>query len=161
MIVVSNTSPIINMAAIGQLELLRKLYKRLVIPQAVYHEITVKGLWQVGAEEIEKLKWIEVEEISDKNLTEALKLELDEGEAEAIALAMGIKADLLLIDERRGRKIADHFGLKYVGLLGAIIEAKHKNLIPNVRSLLDGLISKAGFWIDQELYNRVLQAAGE
>lgn len=161
MIVVSDTSPIINMAAIGHLELLRKLYKGLVIPQAVYHETTVKGLGQVGAQEIEKSKWIEVEEIPDKNLTEALKLELDEGEAEAIALAIGIKADLLLIDERRGRKIADRFGLKYIGLLGAIIEAKHKNLIPNVRSLLDSLISKAGFWIDQELYNRVLQAAGE
>lgn len=161
MIVVSNTSPIINMAAIGHLELLRKLYNRLVVPHAVYHEITVKGFGQVGAQEIEKSKWIEVEKIPDKNLAEALKLELDEGEAEAIALAMRIKSDLLLIDERRGRKIADHLGLKYIGLLGVIIEAKHKNLIPNVRSLLEGLISKAGFWIDQELYNRVLQAAGE
>lgn len=91
MIVVSNTSPIINMAVIGHLELLRKLYNKIIIPQAVYHEITVKGLGQVGAQEVEKSKWIEVEEIPDKNLTEALKLELDEGEAEAIALAMGIK----------------------------------------------------------------------
>jgi len=124
-IVVSNTSPIINLAAIGHFELLKKLYKRIVVPQAVYHEITVKGPGQVGAQEVEKSQWIEIKEIPDKNLTEALKLELDEGEAEAIVLAIGIKADLLLIDERRGRAIADHFGLKYIGLLGAIIEAKH------------------------------------
>lgn len=161
MIVISNTSPIINLATIGQLELLNKLYDKVIIPQAVYYEITVKGSGQAGADEIDKLKWIEVQEVPDKNLAEALRLELDEGEAEAIALSVGIGAELLLMDERRGRDIADRLGLKYIGILGAIIEAKNKNLITAVKPLLDDLISKSGFWISNNLYNRVLQIAGE
>ncbi len=161
MIVVSNTSPIINLAAIGQLDLLKKLYDTIFIPHAVYHEITVKGQGQIGALEIEKSSWITVKQLLDKNLGEALKLELDEGEAEAIVLAIGLQANLLLIDERAGRKVADHFGVRYIGLLGVIIEAKQKKLIPKVKPVLDDLISKAGFWINLNLYNRVLQAAGE
>lgn len=97
----------------------------------------------------------------DKNLAEALKLELDEGEAEAIALSVGIGAELLLIDEKRGREIADRLGLKFIGILGAIIEAKHKNLTTSTKPILDDLISKAGFWINNNLYNRVLQIAGD
>jgi len=99
--------------------------------------------------------------VTDKNLADALKLELDEGEVEAIALSVVIGAELLLIDEWRGREIADHLGLKFIGILGAIIEAKHKKLITAVKSLLDNLISKAGFWISNNFYNRVLQIAGE
>jgi len=160
-IVVSNTSPIINLAAIGRLELLRALYKKVIIPQAVYDEITIKGAGQPGADEIEKSEWIEVKDVPDKNLAEAFKLELDEGEAEAIALSIGIEAKFLLMDERRGREIADRLGLTYIGILGIIIEARHKNLITSAKPLLDDLISKAGFWISKRLYTRVLQIAGE
>ncbi len=122
MIVVSNTSPIINFAVIGHLELLKDLYAKVIIPPAVYHEITIKGASQPGADEIDKLRWIEVKEVPDKHLSEAFKLELDEGEAEAIALSVGIGAELLLIDERLGRDIADRLGLKYIGILGVIEE---------------------------------------
>ena len=159
--VVSNTSPIINFAVIGHLELLKELYEKIIIPQAVYHEITIKGASQAGADEIDNLGWIEVKEVPDKHLSEALKLELDQGEAEAVALSVGIGAELLLIDERRGRDIADRLGIKYIGILGVIIEAKNKGLITAVKPLLDDLISKAGFWITKNLYNRVLQIAGE
>jgi len=62
-IVVSNTSPVFNLAAIGQLKLLNKLYGMIIIPQAVHHEITVKGAGQAGSTEIEKLKWIEVKTV--------------------------------------------------------------------------------------------------
>jgi len=92
-IVVSNTSPVINLAAIGQLELLNKLYGMIIIPQAVHHEITVKGPGQAGSTEIEKLKWIEVKTVSNQKLVQALKMELDEGESEAIALAVELNAE--------------------------------------------------------------------
>lgn len=161
MIVISNSSPIINLAAIGQLGLLNKLYEKVIIPPAVHHEITVKGAGQAGAAEIEKLKWLEVKSISNQTLVQALRMELDDGESEAISLAVELNANLLLIDERRGRAVANRFGLPYIGLMGVIIEARQKRLIQAVKPLVDDLISKAGFWISQKLYSRVLEEAGE
>ena len=100
MIVVSNASPVINLAAIGQLELLNKLYGKIILPRAVYHEIAVKGAGRAGSTEIEKLKWIEVKTVSNQKLVQALKVELHEGESEAIALAVELNAEPLLIYDR-------------------------------------------------------------
>lgn len=126
MIVVSNTSPIINLAAIGQLDLLQQLYQKLTIPQAVYYEISIVGAGQPGATEVQRLNWIESRQVANRALVTALQTELDEGEAEAIALAIEIGANLLLLDERRGRAVAARLGLQFIGLLGLLIEAKHK-----------------------------------
>lgn len=161
MIVVSNTSPIVNLAAIGQLDLLRLLYGKVAIPQAVYNEIVVTGTGQPGATEVETFDWIETKQATNQAAVASLKLELDEGEAEAIALALELKADLLLLDERKGRMTASRLGLKFIGLLGVLMEAKHKGLILAIRPIMDDLIGKAGFWISQKLYDHVLQAAGE
>ena len=103
MIVVSNTSPIINLAAIGQLDLLRHLYGTIIIPQAVYHEIAVRGAGQPGASEIQTSPWFERQHVRDTILVKRLEQHLDTGEAEAIALSIEMRANLLLIDERRGR----------------------------------------------------------
>lgn len=86
---------------------------------------------------------------------------MDRGEAEAIILAVEKKADLLLLDERRGRTVAYQLGIKFIGLLGILIEAKHQQIISAVKPLLDELIAKAGFWVSTHLYNCVLKAAGE
>lgn len=161
MIVVSNTSPIINLTAIGQLRLLKHLYGKIIVPEAVYQEIAVKGVGQAGSIEIEKEKWIKTKAVSNHKFAQALKLELDEGESEAIALAVESSADLLLMDERKARLVASRFGIDYIGILGILIEAKQKGLIKAVRLFLDDLIIKAGFWMSQELYNRVLKEAGE
>jgi predicted nucleic acid-binding protein len=160
-IVISNTLPLVNLAAVGRLELLLQLYGRVIIPQAVYHEIVVVGAGQPGATEVEAFDWIESRQVSDRALVASLQLEVDEGEAEAIALAVELDADLLLLDERRGRTVAFRLGLKFIGLLGVLIEAKHRGLVPTVRPILDDLIGKAGFWITRELYDRVLKVAGE
>ena len=72
-----------------------------------------------------------------------------------------MKAGLLLLDERRGRSIAQRFGLKSIGLMGMLIEAKRKGHVPAVKPVFDDLIAKAGFWVDNRLYARVLQEAGE
>jgi predicted nucleic acid-binding protein len=160
-IVVGNTSPIINLAAVGQLQLLRQLYGQIVIPQAVHREIAIVGAGQPGASQVESSDWIDVRPVSDPTLVASLQLKVDEGEAEAIALAAALNADLLLMDERRGRAAASHLGLRYIGLLGILVEAKHKSLVSAIKPILDDLIEKAGFWVGQELYDRVLQAAGE
>jgi len=161
MIVISNTSPIVNLAAIGQLDLIRQLYGQVTIPQAVYNEIVIVGTGQPGATEVEAFDWIETQQATNRTVVASLRLELDEGEAEAIALAVELKAGLLLLDERKGRAIASRLGLTFIGLLGVLIEAKHRGLILTIEPLLDDLIGKAGFWIGQKLYDHVLQAAGE
>lgn len=158
---VSDTSAIINLASVRQLDLLRQLYGKIAIPQAVYHEITVVGAGQPGATEVQTSEWIETREVANDALTAALQMELDVGEAETIALAVELKADLLLLDESLGRTLASRLGLKFIGLLGVLIEAKDRGLVPSIKPILDSLITKAGFWISDQLYARVLQEAGE
>jgi predicted nucleic acid-binding protein len=160
-IVISNTSPLVNLAAVGQLQLLQQLYDQVIIPSAVYHEIVVAGAGQPGAKEVKAYDWIKIRQVENRTIVASLQLEIDEGEAEAIALAIELEADLLLLDERRGRAIASSLGLKFIGLLGVLVEAKHQGLITAVRPILDGLITKSGFWIHRSLYDRVLQAVGE
>ncbi|HEY65904.1 MAG TPA: DUF3368 domain-containing protein [Caldilineae bacterium] len=159
--VVSNTSPIINLAAIHRLDLLRQLYDRLIIPEAVYMEITASGAGQPGAREVETASWIEYRKVTDRSFVSALRIDLDPGEAEAIALAIEVRADLILLDERRARTVARRLGLKYIGLLGALIEAKHKGYIAEVKPLLDALITRAGFRVSPRLYSHVLSVANE
>jgi hypothetical protein len=161
MIIISDTSPIINLAVIGQLNLLPKLYGRVIIPQAVYEEIVIEGAGQAGATEVAQADWIDIKQITNRPLVTSLEGELDRGEAEAVVLAVELKAALLLIDERKGRIVANRLGVNSIGLLGVLIRAKHEGLISAVGLIMDELRSKAGFWIDDDLYNYVLQVAGE
>jgi hypothetical protein len=160
-IVVSNTSSLTNLAAIGQLGLLRQLYQRVMIPAAVERELSALGAGQPGWVDLAALDWVETQTVNNQLLVQALRVELDEREAEAVALAVEVAAGLLLLDERIARAVAARFGLKYIGLRGALLEAKQQQLIPAVKPLLDDLIQRAGFWISEPLYRRVLQAAGE
>jgi len=161
MSIVSNASPLINLARIGKLDLLRQLYGELVIPEAVWHEVVVKGVGQPGVDEIKAASWIKTQQVANRQLVQALRQELDAGEAEAIALTIETKAELLLMDERLGRETARHLGLRYTGLIGVLIEAKHKGLISKVKPHLDALRDMAGFRVSDALYIRVLQDEGE
>lgn len=159
MIIVSDTSPINNLAAINHLHLLHQLYGTLLIPEAVYRELTDPNFPVAGAIEVKTFDWIQTRAVSDRNLVEALSNELDIGEAEAIALAVEIQAEQVLIDERRGRLVAARLNLQFTGILGILVEAKSRGLIVEVKPLLDDLVNKAGFWIAKPLYDKVLQLA--
>lgn len=161
MIIVSDTSPINNLAAINHLHLLHQLYGMVFIPEAVYRELTDPNFPVAGATEVQTFDWIQTRTISDRTLVEALSNELDVGEAEAIALAVEMQAEQVLIDERRGRLVASQLNLRYTGILGVLVEAKSKGLIAGVRPLLDALINEAGFWVAEPLYNSVLQLVNE
>jgi predicted nucleic acid-binding protein len=114
-----------------------------------------------GSVEVQTFEWIQKTEVVNRALVTALELELHSGEAEAIALAIELNADLLLLDERQARIVASCFGLKFTGILGILIESKHKGIISAVKPVLDDLIAIAGFWITKSLYQRVLESVGE
>jgi hypothetical protein len=150
-----------NLAVIGRLDLIERLYGSVNIPEAVADELAVALPEQFNEQAIKNLTWLKIHSVKNSQLTESLLLDLDAGEAEAIALSTEMKAGLLLLDERRGRNIAQRFGLKFIGLMGVLIEAKRKGHVPRVKPILDELIAMAGFWVDSRLYVRVLLEAGE
>ena len=161
MIVVCNATPIIALAAVGRLDLLRAVYGEVIIPDAVFHEIAVAGAGEPGASEVAEAGWIKRQTVRNASLVNALGLELDLGEAESIALAVETSAGLILLDERLGRHAAARLGLTVIGTLGVLVAAKDRVLITAVRPLLDALRVQAGFWISDELYSAVLNVAGE
>lgn len=161
MIVVSDASPIIGLSAVGKLALLRRLYETILIPASVAREITEGELGKPGIEDLRASDWIVIQPAENSFLVRALAGELDKGEAEAIALAVEQRAGLLLIDERRARKVAERLGIRVVGVLGVLVEAKQKGLLPAVRPVLEDLLEKAGFRISADLYRRVLEVSGE
>ncbi len=152
MIVVSNTSPIFYLSCINYLELLRQLYGEIIIPIAVFNEITNIGNTDISATIVPTLTWIKPQQVTNQNFVTQLTVDLDPGEAEAIALAIEVNADRLIIDERLGRRIATQSGIQIIGVLGILIAAKQRNLIDILKPLLDSLIEQTGFWIDQKLY---------
>ncbi len=161
MIVVSNTSPILNLAAINQLDVLHQLYDTILIPSAVYNEIVVAGSGKPGARNVTMANWIHIQPIIHVARASQLQEYLDIGESEAIVLADEQQADLLLIDEYKGRKVAAQYGVVYTGLLGILVVAKHRSVLPAVKPIMDDLIQIAGFWIGQPLYQRILNEVGE
>ena len=163
-LVVSNTSPIVNLAAIGQLSLLQQLYGRLFIPEEVFVEIVLRGAGQPGSAEVQTYSWFERRQVTNTSLLRRIIQQhplLDQGEAEAIVLALELGAERILLDETEGRAAAIRMGLLVTGVLGTLKEAKQRNLIPAVKPLMDDLIQIAGFWIDNVLYLRVLRDVGE
>ncbi|MCF4969607.1 DUF3368 domain-containing protein [Nostoc sp. CMAA1605] len=163
MIVISDTSAITNLAAIDQLRLLPLLYEQVIIPEAVYRELVDIDPPVPGSAEVQTATWLEVKFIANREFVERLQSEvrLDPGESEAITLALELQADLLLIDERRGRAEADRLGIKITGLLGILVEAKRKNLILAVKPLMDALIATSEFRVSSALYNQILIIVNE
>lgn len=161
MVIVSDTSPIINLAIIGQLDLIPLLFQKVVLPQAVFDEIVHAGDGLPGAESIRRAEWVEVRQCQNRSLVKTLLAELDPGESEAIALALEMGADLILMDESLGRKMALRYRLQPLGVLGILLRAKENGLIQSIKPLMNTLVAEAGFFIHAKLYEDVLLMAGE
>ncbi len=162
MTVVSNTSPISNLAAIGQLSLLQQVYGSITIPQAVADEIAKVATVYTQAASIPNQSWIAIQTVNHTTTVERLRGEkLDAGESEAIALALELDAELLLIDEQLGRRIAANEGLNITGLVGVLLEAKNREIIARIKPTVDALIIQARFRISSQLYAEILRLAGE
>ncbi len=114
----------------------------------------------MGEAELRCATWIALQPVENTAPVEALRADLGAGEAEAIALALERRADLLLMDERRGRAAAARLGINVIGAVGVVVEAKHRGLIPLVAPVLDRL-REGSFHLGLRLYQRALDAAGE
>ena len=162
MTIVCNTSPISNLAAIGQLALLQQVYSSIVIPLAVSDEIAKVAAIYTQAALVPSQPWITIQSVADTTVVQRLQSKkLDAGESEAIALALELDAELLVIDEQLGRRIAIDEGLNIIGLIGVLLEAKSRGLIAKVKPLMDDLIVQARFRISMQLYTDILLLASE
>jgi predicted nucleic acid-binding protein len=162
--VIADSSALIHLAAIDRLELLRDFYGTVVVPEAVWRESVLQGVGRPGVDRIEEARhqgWIEVTEVTELHLRLSLTQRLDDGEAEVIALAIERQASLVLLDESEARWMAGLFGVPKTGVIGVLIRARQEGRIPSLRTELDNLRSRAGFWIEQKLYRKALAAVGE
>lgn len=159
---VSNTSPLLNLAIIGELELVRSQFGRVLIPPAVAEEFRLKEGRQgssVLSQAMEE-EWIVTEAPSDDPLIRTLRQDLDQGESEAIALAAEKKAGRILLDEREGRRRARRVGLKVTGALGILARADREGKLDSLPEALDRLEEEAGFWISSTLREEILSGSG-
>ena len=158
MLIVSDTSPITNLIQIKQLDLLRKLFGQIVIPEKVFEELSD---YERQTDVIKGSEWILVKTVSSQKAVKELSGHLDLGEAEAIVLAKELKANLLIIDERRGRNEAEKQGLEIIGLLGILVRGKQKGHLQKLQPILDQLIEEVGFRVSKKLYEFILNSVGE
>lgn len=158
----SNSSVLIALSTIGKLSLLNQRFPDgLIVPQAVWREVVETGRNRPGTQEVASVSWVTVCEVTNKPLVSLLRLKLDEGEAEAIALSYEQPAEPILLDEKNARRIAQRLGLAVLGTVGILIWAKRVRLIPNLREQLDALQSQGKFRLSKLVYQKALGAVGE
>jgi len=156
--VVSNSTPLIALSKIQRLDLLRHFFDTVSIPQEVYDEVVTRGGPLYGAEEVSRASWIRVVTVENRTAVDALYLNLDRGEAEAIVLAREMGA-LLIIDDRDGRNAASALGVSITGTIGILLLAAENGMI-TFKDELDALVA-AGFRLSEREYNRILDLAGK
>jgi predicted nucleic acid-binding protein len=158
-IIIADSGPLIGLARIGRLELLPRLAQRIVVPHAVYVEVTEARTDAPGAAEVAAQTWIEVRE-ADPVMVAPLLILVGRGEAEAIALAQREPSAVLLMDDLRARKLAGRLGLRRLGTVALLGQAKREGLIPELKPALALLVAN-GIFIRQELIDAALKEAGE
>ncbi|MEM7129149.1 MAG: DUF3368 domain-containing protein [Chloroflexota bacterium] len=159
-VVVSDATPLIALAQIELLHFLSDLFAKVYVPRAVYEEITFHGTDRPGARIIGQAEWIVVEEVAERSRVEYLLTQMDIGEAEAIVLAEEIQAELVLLDERKGRAVAQRLGLVIIGTAGLLLLLKEQGKIAQIRPFLDKL-RMLNFRLSDNVYHQVISQAGE
>ncbi|WP_297072991.1 DUF3368 domain-containing protein [Thermococcus sp.] len=148
--VVSNSGPLIALAKVGKLYVLRELFGKIIIPRAVWIEVVEKDRGKPGSDEVASAEWIEVVEVKDRLSVDILRSEIEIGEAEAIVLAKELDADLLLLDEKIPRIIAKSLGLNVTGSLAVLFLAWKRGLIDeDIDDLIRELRSKGVYFSDE------------
>ena len=161
MIVVSNTTPLIGLAVVGQFDLLRNLFGQITIPEAVFAEAVLFGREKGGAkQEVLRAEWINVVAVQDQLAVEVLLDELDRGEAETIVLAHELGADWVLMDEKKGRRKLSEMNQKKVGTVGLLLKGKQTGFLLEIKPHLE-ILRQQGFSLSRTVVENALQQANE
>jgi predicted nucleic acid-binding protein len=145
--VVADTTCLIALERIDRLDLLERSFSSVIIPPEVAREFGTA------------LDWLEIRSPSNHRVLASLRLQVDEGEAAAIALAHELKVRIIL-DDGAGRSAARQFGLSVMGTIGLLLMAKRRGLVPSVRPIIDDL-KRHGFYMTEDLKQEALRLAGE
>jgi uncharacterized protein len=159
-LVVADTTPISCLVRIGRADLLSALFPEVRIPGAVAEELD-RGAALLGDWRSLLLPKVQIDVVEPSPLLKLLEDELDAGEAAAIALAVSLCADVVLIDEARGRNVAGRLGLVVLGTVGMVAMAKRRGLIPAARPMLEQVRERGGLWVTDKLVADVLVRLGE
>ncbi len=158
-VLIADSSPLIALAIIEQLELLPRLYRRVLVPPAVWHEVTIAGQNLPGAQTVRQLAWVDIQAPEPQSL-QLLAILVDRGEAEAIALAQGIAASTVLLDDAQARRVAERLGIRRIGTLGILRRAKRARLLNQIKPYIEQL-SANSIYMRQNLIDTVLRDVGE
>jgi predicted nucleic acid-binding protein len=148
-IIISDTSCLILLIKINELDLLRKFADKIVITSIIKEEL-----------KIDLPQWLEVIDPKDKHYQSILELDLDKGEASAIALMFEIDHAVLLIDDLKGRKVADRLNLRFSGTFGFLLKSKEIGLITSIKPIIEKIRS-TNFWFSEALLSEILKQAKE
>ena len=158
--VVCNTGPLIALAIINRIELLKSLFREVLIPETVHKEILEGGASLAGVSAYREISWIKVEPLHTAP-DPLLDSTLDAGEASVIQLARQATVELVLIDERKARKLARSvYGLRVIGTARVLVEAKRGGLLENVSEAIREMRA-SGYWIHDDIVKFALNEAGE
>jgi len=148
-VIISDTSCLIALSRIGRIDILQKVFSIVYTTEIV-------------AKEFEEIlpDWVAVKNFNDYAQFEHLKLILDAGEASAIALALETANSILVIDEKKGRKVAADMNVTIIGTLKVLLIAKNKGVIDSVKSLIEELQIHS-FRFNKAIVDEVLRLAGE
>ncbi|TFG19128.1 MAG: hypothetical protein EU529_16680 [Promethearchaeota archaeon] len=163
MIVISNTSPLFYFASVGKLSLLKELYYKIYIPNAVWEEIPSNLRIDIKFEKTEWLIIQDPEKDKFKEVAISLFHVLGRGESYAIALSLELEADYLLINDQEAKDKAEEMGIKTKWITEVLLDAAEKKVIKDFQEFLkifEKMIEN-GLWIKKEHYNKVIEKAKE
>jgi uncharacterized protein len=160
-IVVADTTPLLYLSRIGRLGVVHAVHGEVVVPETVWNELVVARPLAPGVEDLLASAWIRVNDDAERaGIDAVLAASLDRGEAAAIKLAELLRAETLLIDERKGRDVARRRGLHIQGTLGLLVEARRAGVFASLREVLDDL-TREGFHVSAQLVTEALRHVGE
>ena len=161
MLVVSDTSVLLNLCRVSAEGLLRQLFRDVWVPPAVAAEFSRLAGSRPRFQGLVLPWWVRISPAVQVAAEVRACPDLDPGESEALSLALELHADAVLVDEAAGRRAATVLNVAFVGVAGILIRARAMRLIPAVRPLLQRLRDEAGFWLHPRFEAEVLRLAGE
>lgn len=158
--VVVNTTPLIALSHVGQLSILKKLYGEIIIPEAVYRELSVKADSVCKKAVDSSLDWIRVDKIKNQMAKDMYKTQLHDGEVEVMILSKEIAADVVIIDDANAKKHAKYLELPVTGTLGVLIKARQEGYVDELKPILQQMMEN-GIYISRSLLELCLKQVRE